>query len=249
MNILILLAAIGVFYYLFMRSSGGNFSTVQKEVTFEEVLHSEYGYIMALVAKLGKSDGEICELEQEFIYLIVEDLSAAFDDKNQALAHLKEIFDEEQDIDDNVAFVTKHLYEVTKKTPQKHAKILEFLTNLAFIDGTLHPKERAILFEISDNLNLNRAILEDFIDGFAAMYTQKSAHSSALSLEQAYALLNLSSNTTQPQLKQAYKKAVKEHHPDVVSGRGGNESDIKQATRKLQEINEAYELIKKSKGF
>jgi DnaJ like chaperone protein len=41
---------------------------------------------------------------------------------------------------------------------------------------------------------------------------------------------------------------VRENHPDILMGQGKDQSIIDQATAKLQEINEAYELIKKEKG-
>mgnify|MGYP000143707800 FL=1 len=49
-------------------------------------------------------------------------------------------------------------------------------------------------------------------------------------------------------IKKAYRKLVKEHHPDIVTGQGASQSIIEEATAKLQVINEAYELIKKSKA-
>jgi DnaJ like chaperone protein len=50
-------------------------------------------------------------------------------------------------------------------------------------------------------------------------------------------------------LKKNYRNLVKKHHPDIISGQGAAQNIIDEATRKLQEINEAYELIKKDKGI
>jgi hypothetical protein len=49
-----------------------------------------------------------------------------------------------------------------------------------------------------------------------------------------YELLEISSNASQAEIKAAYRKAVKKHHPDVA-GNAGNETIIR--------INQAYELL------
>ena len=42
---------------------------------------------------------------------------------------------------------------------------------------------------------------------------------------------------------------MKKHHPDIISGQGAAQNIIDEATKKLQEINEAYEIIKKDRGI
>jgi len=49
-------------------------------------------------------------------------------------------------------------------------------------------------------------------------------------------------------IKKAYRKLVKDNHPDIITGRGLGEDEIQKATIRLQEINSAYELIKKQKN-
>ncbi|KIM10658.1 MAG: hypothetical protein KU37_10250 [Sulfuricurvum sp. PC08-66] len=251
MSFILLLLVAGIFYWLFVSSGKGQFVKIHPTVSFEEVLHSEYGYIMALVAKLSKSDGSISALEQAFIASILDDLAGAFRNPEEALGHLKDIFDEEQDIEDNVAFVAQHLYETIRSESRKAPKILEFLVNLAYIDGVLHPKERQILEIIAQELRLEKSLLSRYMEEFANLYAQQRAqrNSNAMSIEAAYALLGVESNVDATTLKSAYRKQVKLHHPDIVSGKGGTHEDIQAATKKLQEINEAYELIQKAKGF
>ncbi len=68
-------------------------------------------------------------------------------------------------------------------------------------------------------------------------------------MEKAYEILESNPTDDSNTLKKNYRKLVKQHHPDIVAGQGASEDIIEQATKKLQEINEAYELIKKSKGI
>ncbi|MGZ8548893.1 MAG: DnaJ domain-containing protein, partial [Sulfuricurvum sp.] len=65
---------------------------------------------------------------------------------------------------------------------------------------------------------------------------------------QAYALLGLSQGSSMDDIKKAYRTLVREHHPDIIKAQGASDEYLKIATEKVQEINAAYEMIKKSRG-
>jgi DnaJ like chaperone protein len=238
-----------LFYWLFTSSNNGTFSHTKEPLDFEEVLYSEYGYIIALVAKLAKSDGHVSDLEVELIENILDDLCDEFHDPIQARAHLKLIFNEEKDVQDNVAFVASGLYDLIENDVYKHQKILEFLITLSFIDGELHPREEEVVLEVARALHFSIGAAQSMFNQFNSFYEERSHHTQATNSEAYYTLLGIDENYDEKTLKRAYKKGVKEHHPDVVMGKGGSEEDIKQATSKLQDINEAYEYLKKQKNF
>ena len=66
-------------------------------------------------------------------------------------------------------------------------------------------------------------------------------------METYYAVLGVSSNATDGEVKRAYRELVKKNHPDLVSVKG--EAARQVAERKTQEINEAYENIKHWRGI
>lgn len=68
-----------------------------------------------------------------------------------------------------------------------------------------------------------------------------------ISLNEAYQILGIDRNSTIDEIKMAYKRKVKEYHPDFVQKLGQEIRDL--ATKKIQEINFAFELIKKERGF
>ena len=49
-------------------------------------------------------------------------------------------------------------------------------------------------------------------------------------------------------IKKAYRKLVREYHPDIIKSQDKDEAYIEEATAKTQEINQAYEIIKKAKS-
>ena len=250
MSFILLLLVVGIFYWLFLTSAKGSFSSTQKPLAFEAVLHSEFGYIIALIAKLAKSDGHISDLEVELIESILDDLCSEFHDPIQARLHLKFIFNEEKDIQDNVKHVASSLYDETMHDGFKHQKIVEFLVTLAFVDGYLHPREKGVILEIARALHIHQGATESMFAQFHDFYEERTQHQSEqIDINTYYQLLNIDETYDKNTLKAAYKKGVKEHHPDVVMGKGGSDEDIKNATIKLQEINEAYEYLKKLKNF
>lgn len=81
------------------------------------------------------------------------------------------------------------------------------------------------------------------------MFYKQQKENAALSLEKAYEILEASKDDDVNILKKKYRNLVKKHHPDIIAGQGASQNIIDEATAKLQEINEAYELIKKHKGI
>ena len=66
-------------------------------------------------------------------------------------------------------------------------------------------------------------------------------------LEDAYSILNVSANCDERTLKKAYKRAMNEHHPDKLASKGLPEQALERAKAKTQDIQAAYELIKKER--
>lgn len=68
-----------------------------------------------------------------------------------------------------------------------------------------------------------------------------------ISIEDAYSVLGINKNSSVEEIKSAYKRKIKEYHPDRLSGLG---SELQQlAHQKSLEINSAYNLLKKVKNF
>ncbi|MGB5793908.1 DnaJ domain-containing protein, partial [Poseidonibacter sp.] len=148
----------------------------------------------------------------------------------------------------NTIEICEKLYSLTKFDNTKRMKIMEYLLNLAFIDKEFSKTERMIMEDIANALKIKKQDFENIVHDFEAFYAQQQS-STALNLEKAYEILESNENDDAMTLKKNYRKLVKQHHPDIISGQGASQNIIDEATRKLQEINEAYELIKKQKGL
>ena len=125
---------------------------------------------------------------------------------------------------------------------------MEYLLNLAFIDKEFSKTEKMITEDISNALKIKKEDFERLISTFEAFYAQQATNK-ALSLDKAYEILNSNVSDDDATLKKNYRTLVKKHHPDIISGQGAAQNIIDEATTKLQEINEAYEIIKKDRGI
>ena len=67
-------------------------------------------------------------------------------------------------------------------------------------------------------------------------------------LDDAYAALGVDRDVGDKELKRAYRKLMSENHPDKLIARGVPDDMVKLATEKSQEIQSAYEMIRKHRG-
>lgn len=70
-----------------------------------------------------------------------------------------------------------------------------------------------------------------------------------LSLDQAFALLEIEKTASKFEIKRAYRKQMSMNHPDKLIAQGLPEEMVKLATDKTQKIQAAYEKIKKHRRF
>ena len=78
--------------------------------------------------------------------------------------------------------------------------------------------------------------------------TEQEEYSNVNPLEKYYDVLGCDSSDDFETIKKAYKDLSKQYHPDAVEGKGLGESFVSFATQKMQEINEAYQVIKKQRA-
>lgn len=249
---LLVLLIIGVVLYFIARSyKTEKFENIKldiKERFNGDLMNHEAGLLVALMAKVAKADGQVSELEAEMLKHTFTDISRHFENAEEIREKLKEIYKKEKESFDNTIQICEKLYKITKNDYQKRIRILEYLLNLAFIDKEFSKTEFMITEDISTALQINKADFENLINRFENFYRNQK-ESEALSLEKAYEVLESNPNDDNNTLKKNYRNLVKKHHPDIVAGQGASEDIINQATKKLQEINEAYEIVKKSRGI
>jgi len=250
-QILILIVVVAIFYWL-SRSFSQNQHTYTRnqfagfKLNKDALAHSELGLFVALSAKVAKADGRVDELEAELVSNMFTDISALFPDPEATKKLLKEIFDEEKNAPHNLDLVAQALYKTLEKDVHKRQKMVEFLVNLTYIDGTLSQSEEDMLHRIAYHLGFSERDLKAMMERFGSYHRNSVKESS---IDQAYALLGVTAQATNDEVKKAYRALVREYHPDIIKSQGASDEYLKEATEKVQDINAAYEMIKKSRGI
>ena len=112
-------------------------------------------------------------------------------------------------------------------------QLMHYLFALAKADEIVAPEELDMLHKIAGYLNINP---RDF-ESIKAMFYRDS--------QSAYKILEIEKTATDQEVKAAYRKMVKKHHPDKLRHLG--EEHLKGAQDKFLKIQEAYEQVKKRK--
>ena len=119
----------------------------------------------------------------------------------------------------------------------------------AYADGSVHPEERRILIYICQRLGVaadDFARLEAMIQAEVKLARGGDA---GPSVADAYAILNVSPDVSDADLKRAYRRLMSQHHPDKLVAKGLPEEMMKLATEKTREIKQAYDRIKEARGL
>uniref|UniRef100_UPI00261BDFA7 DnaJ domain-containing protein n=1 Tax=Sulfurimonas sp. TaxID=2022749 RepID=UPI00261BDFA7 len=158
---------------------------------------------------------------------------------------LKRIFNEEKENLANTKQIAEALANATKRNPAQQEQFMGFLIQLAFADGEVSQGEEEVLATIAEALAFDPSKYHAIFDQFEQM--MKNVQPKA-TIEDAYKVLGVSKNDNMDTIKKAYRKLVRQYHPDIIKSQNKGEEYMKEATQKTQEINQAYEMIKKARG-
>jgi len=149
------------------------------------------------------------------------------------------IFNEARDSDIPAAEFAHQLRDLFGAQRQRLRDLVTLLLMIALADGRLHPAEEALIRQITREMGLSDRDYEN------ALQTLRPRGS----LDGAYAALGVLPDADEERIKTAYRKLVREYHPDRLANNGMSEDIKKFAAEKMRTINNAYEAIRKDRGF
>ena len=115
-------------------------------------------------------------------------------------------------------------------------QLFHYLVQIATADGNFSKSEKSVLEAIGAVIRLNNSDINSVI----AMFYREND-------ESAYAVLGISPNATDEEVKTAYRRMAMKNHPDKVSTLGPEVQ--KAAEEKFRQIQDAYETIKRQRGM
>lgn len=282
--------------------------------------------LVALLAKVAKSDGHVSESEAAMISEILDDLVRQMGAGEREREALKLVYKVEKESLANVRELAEKYNQTYRPSPSRKTGLIYFFLNLAYVDRGFSAAERRTISQICDGLGLPEHIQSqmfatfersfygtyyenggaqsdsayDEYDGYSTRsggYWDKyggrstggygsssygggtgygyggsagsgyggsqssggsyggygsdyssGSQSTAKNKRDPYEILGLSKDATFNEIKKKYRELVKKYHPDILMGKGADEEIIQEGTKKLQEINEAYKILKERFG-
>lgn len=208
---------------------GSVFDNVETKVYTGET--SRNGFLVSLLvlsSAIMKADGKVLKSELDYVkayFLKNFGTSAA----REAMVLLRDILKQSVPLRDVCSQIKDNI------DYHSRLQLLHYLFGIAQADGVISAEELKILKEIGEYMSLTTA---DF-DSIKAMFIPDN--------DKYYTILEVLPSATNEEIKKAYRQMAIKHHPDKVSHLG---DDVRVAAeQKFKMVNEAYEKIKKERGF
>ncbi len=181
-----------------------------------------------LAAVVVKSDGEVEDLELSYVRtFLIEQFGA------EQLTHYWSILQEAINTDMDVKVTTLEIKKTTSY--ETRLQLIHFLFGIANADYNIDEDEIEAIQAISMNLEIHEPEYESIK---AMFYDHMDAY---------YKILELKPSDSDAKVKHAHEDMLKKFHPDKLIHLG--EGVAKAANKKYLKVQEAYENIKKERGF
>jgi DnaJ like chaperone protein len=184
--------------------------------------------LLVLVAAVMKADGKVVKSELDYVknYFI---RNFGYTTAQEAMLYLRDLLKQ------NIP-----LKDVTRQIKQRldyssRLQLIHFLYGISLADGKIHAEE----IKLIDLISMDLGISEKDIQSIRSMFIED--------VDSSYKILEIDRNASVDEIKTAYRKMANKYHPDKVSYLGEEFKSV--AKEKFQKVNEAYEKIKKERGF
>lgn len=186
--------------------------------------------LLVLIAAVMKADGRIVKSELSVVKRFLLQ-NYGEEGAREALQILKDLLDRDINVADVAMQCAVHLnYSV-------RLQLINMLIAVASGDGNVDASEINVIRNIARYMRVSDADLSSLSAMFAIQTNPNWA----------YEVLELSPACTDDEIKKAYRRMAMKYHPDKVNSLG---EDVKQsATEKFRKVKDAYDHLKKERGF
>ncbi len=184
--------------------------------------------VIALAAKMTRADGTIHPNELEAVQNVLR--VPEREQKNMA-----RVFNLAQEDVAGFDAYAKQVAAIYADNPQVLEDVLDMLFYIAYADGELHPAEEAYLREVARIF----ATPESHFKFIQARHDT--------SIDDPYMVLGVAHNAADDDIREAWKAAVRDNHPDRLQARGVPTEVMHIATARMSAINKAWQLIREER--
>ncbi len=184
--------------------------------------------LLVLTAAVMKADGKILKSELEYVrrFYIQQFGEAKTREQMRALRDLLKSPIDVRSVGHQIRYQMQYASRL---------QLLHYMFGIAKADGQISDSEVVTIQRIAGFLGIGVA---DF-QSIKAMFVRETGGD--------FKILEITQDATDDEIKKAYRRMAMKYHPDKVNHLG--EEVKNQAEEKFRKVQEAYENIKKSRGF
>jgi len=193
----------------------------------------------SVMGHIAKADGHVSAQEISAANSIMSQMQLSAQQRKAAI----KFFEQGKSAD----FPLEEILGQFKKECHRRNNLIQMFVEIqiatALADGKIDASEKRILYTIGEILGFSRSHIEHLFNIEAGA---SASASDKLTPAQAYKILGVSKDSSEAEIKKAYRRLMNQHHPDKLVAKGLPDEMIALATEKTQEIRKAYDLIKKN---
>jgi DnaJ like chaperone protein len=217
----------------------------------ERVQTAFFTATFSIMGHLAKVDGSVTRKEIELAEAVMHKMDLDADMRETAIR----LFNQGK----SDSFPLEEVVEQFRLECHRRSTLIQMFIEIqlqaAYADGKIDSAEERLLLHICRQLGIPETLfrtLEQMIQAeyhFAGGGGRSGYETAAPRLDDAYAILNISKNASDAEVKRAYRRQTSQHHPDKLVAKGLPEEMMKIASEKTHEIRQAYEQIREARGF
>ena len=192
--------------------------------------------VIVIGAKLAKADGRVTRDE-------IRAFKRVFPIDDDDVGDVARIYNQAKASASGFEPYARQIAVLFGHDPVLLGEVLIGLFEVARVDREISPAEVEFLRRVAIIFGFDPAAFEQLHARFAATARDLSG------ADDAYAVLGLARSAGDEEIRQTYRKLVREHHPDRLVAKGMPEEMVERANRTLAAINAAYDRIAKERNL
>nr|WP_114376687.1 TerB family tellurite resistance protein [Elioraea thermophila] len=190
--------------------------------------------MVVLAAKLAKADGPVKRAE-------IDAFKRMFRFPPEAAKDIARLWDQARENPHGFEPFAEKLAEAFADNRTVLEDVVAALHQIALADGPINDAERRFIDEVARRMKLSERERERARSGGGARPAPNEPD--------PYEVLGVSRSASDEEIRAAWRQLMREHHPDTLASRNVPPRFVEHATRRVAEINAAWNRIKRERGL
>jgi DnaJ like chaperone protein len=210
--------------------------------------------LFSMLGRLAAADGRVSSEEERIFRSVVTNELRITDPGSVASA--LDIFRKAASGNTPMGAYARRAAAAFRNKPQLLEMMLIIMVRVAAAEGGLHPEEDRLMRETAATFGFRPGAYESVKQRYgvgSGSGETGGGHSGPGStvggLKSAYQTLGIAQGASESEIRRAYRKKASEYHPDKIAAKGLPDEFTEFANAKFQEIQKAWDDIRKAKGF